>query len=411
MPTEIINPFEFGRELNKNELVDRQDELETIKRAAFEGRKLFVIGPRRFGKTSLLAAAEERCREKGAVILRFNAESFPTLEGLTKAIIRESAKSLKGEIKQTLEKVQKYFAVLRPELTLTMSQSNPLQTDWKVGLGLVNKPSKPEDEIELLAEAFNGLENLAREMDEETGVALMLDEFQRVVELGGESAEAQIRSAIQTHRRTGYIFAGSKTRMLTEMTTSPARPFYRLGELLFVGEIPRDDFLLFLLASFAGGGFAVEGATGKDGAAGSSARFILDLAEDVPYNVQMLASGCWESLAAVKASGKKAILTEDVVRSALERIVRRYDPFYTQLWTSLTATQQRVLAMTEREKGAGMLSASVGKEIGISASTIQKAILALQDKEILRSTETAGNLRYRFEDPFFAKWIERFVQF
>ena len=407
---EKTNPFEFGRELRKNELVDRRDELEIIKRTVFEGRKLFVIGPRRFGKTSLLAAAEERCREQGSVVLRFNAESFPTLEGLTRAIIREAAKNLKGEIKQTLERVQKYFAVLRPELTLTMSQSNPLQTDWKVGLGLTSKPAKPEDEIELLAEAFNGLENLARELDVETGVALMLDEFQRVVELGGGNAEAQIRSAIQTHRRTGYVFAGSKTRILSEMTTSPARPFYRLGELLFVGEIPREDFLTFLLTSFAGGGFTVEGATGKDAAAGSAARFILNLAEDVPYNVQMLASGCWESLASIKANGKKAMLTEAVVRAALERIVHRYDPFYTQLWTSLTATQQRVLAATARENGTGMLSASVGKEIGLAASTIQKAMAALQDKELLRSTETGGNLRYRFEDPFFAQWIERFVQ-
>lgn len=357
-----------------------------------------------------MAAAEERCREQGAVVLRFNAESYPTLEGLTRAIIREAAKSLKGEIKQTLERVQKYFAVLRPELTLTMSQSNPLQTDWKVGLGLTSKPAKPEQEIELLAEAFNGLENLARELDEETGIALMLDEFQRVVELGGANAEAQIRSVIQTHRRTGYVFAGSKTRMLTEMTTSPARPFYRLGELLFVSEIPRGDFLLFLVASFAGGGFTVTGATGKDEAAGSVARFILDLAEDVPYNVQMLSSGGWETLASIKANGSKAVLTEEVVRAALERIVRRYDPFYAQLWTSLTATQQRVLAMTAREKGAAMLSISVGREIGLAASTVQKAMAALQDKELLRSTETGGTLRYRFEDPFFAQWIERFVQ-
>lgn len=410
MAKEKTNPFEFGRELNKNELVDRRDELEIIKRTVYEGRKLFVIGPRRFGKTSLLAAAEERCREQGSVVLRFNAESYPTLEGLTRAIIREAAKSLKGEIKQTLERVQKYFAVLRPELTLTMSQSNPLQTDWKVGLGSTSKPAKPEQEIELLTEAFNGLENLARELDEETGIALMLDEFQRVVELGGANAEAQIRSAIQTHRRTGYVFAGSKTRMLTEMTTSPARPFYRLGELLFVSEIPREDFLLFLVASFAGGGFTVTGATGKDGAAGSVARFILDLAEDVPYNVQMLSSGCWETLASIKANGSKAVLTEEVIRAALERIVRRYDPFYAQLWTSLTATQQRVLAMTVREKGAAMLSISVGREIGLAASTVQKAMAALQDKELLRSTETGGTLRYRFEDPLFAQWIERFVQ-
>ncbi len=411
MSNKFANPFEFGRELNKIELVDRRDELALVQQAVLEARKLFIVGPRRYGKTSILAAAQQRCQEKGAVVLRFNAESFPTLDGLTKAIVREAAKGLKGEIKQTLERIQKYFAALRPELTLTVSQSNPLQTDWKVGLGLTSKAGQPETEIELLAEAFNGLENLASELGQEAGVALMLDEFQRVIELGGNSAEAQIRSAIQTHRRVGYVFAGSKTRMLTEMTTNAARPFYRLGELLFIGEIPREEFLTFLLGNFAAGGFAVEGATGAEGTAGSAARFILDLAEDIPYNVQMLASSCWDALRTIKAGGsKKAVLTEEIVRASLDGIVRRYDPFYTQLWTGLTASQQKVLAFTVRENGVGMFSGGVAQEIGIATSSVQKAMSALQDKEILRSTETGGNLRYRFEDPFFARWIERFVQ-
>lgn len=81
--------------------------------------------------------------------------------------------------------------------------------------GILNKP---EEDVQWLAEALNGLENLAKETSEKTAVALMLNEFQRVVELSGGDAERQIRSAIQTHRRAGYGFAGSKSRMLTEMT-------------------------------------------------------------------------------------------------------------------------------------------------------------------------------------------------
>ena len=68
--------------------------------------------------------------------------------------------------------------------------------------------------------------------------------------------------------------------MLTEMTTDAARPFYRLGSLLFVGPIPREEFIQFLLDSFARGGFRVEGATGKE-TKGGTVNLILDLAEEV----------------------------------------------------------------------------------------------------------------------------------
>jgi len=54
------NPFEFGGELAPGQLVDREDELATVIRTIENGGKLFLIGPRRYGKTSILAAAEER---------------------------------------------------------------------------------------------------------------------------------------------------------------------------------------------------------------------------------------------------------------------------------------------------------------------------------------------------------------
>jgi len=41
------NPFEFGRELGTDELVDRQDEVAAVMDTIRQGAKLFLIGPRR----------------------------------------------------------------------------------------------------------------------------------------------------------------------------------------------------------------------------------------------------------------------------------------------------------------------------------------------------------------------------
>jgi len=72
------NSFEFGRELSREELIDRTDELARVERALSGGGKLFLIGPRRFGKTSLLAAAASELRARNVRVLRFNIEAFST---------------------------------------------------------------------------------------------------------------------------------------------------------------------------------------------------------------------------------------------------------------------------------------------------------------------------------------------
>ncbi len=58
------NPFEFGRELGTDELVDRQAEVSAVIDTIRQSTKLFLIGPRRYGKTSILKTAEDRLAGK-----------------------------------------------------------------------------------------------------------------------------------------------------------------------------------------------------------------------------------------------------------------------------------------------------------------------------------------------------------
>ncbi len=67
------------------------------RRAIRNGEKLFLIGPRRFGKTSILRAAEERLAEQGAIVLRLNAEAYPTVEMLVEKIVSAAATRLRDK--------------------------------------------------------------------------------------------------------------------------------------------------------------------------------------------------------------------------------------------------------------------------------------------------------------------------
>jgi AAA+ ATPase superfamily predicted ATPase len=395
------NPFEFGRELGAGELVNRTEELEIVGDSIRTGSKLFVIGPRRFGKTSLLKAAAEVAQKEEQIILRYNAESFSDPGGLVKKIIEDSAAALQGKVEKIGEQIKRYFKSLRPEVSFSVTQ-----TEWKAALGAA--PTSGGGQIEFLVDALNGLEHLAEELPAGKRVALIIDEFQEILAQTGATAEKQIRSAIQTHKHTAYIFAGSKTRMLTEMTTDPSRPFYRLGKLLFIGELPRPEFARFLIDKFTLGDFFAPKIEESEKVA--LAHEILTAAQDVPYNVQMLAHTLWNHLLQVKIGApEKAVLSGKMIGETLEKLIRQNDPFYTQVWNKLTAIQKKALAAVVAEAGMNLRSIDVVKRTGVSASSMQRALESLSEQDILRGKEQDGRIKYVFEDPFFAHWVRLFT--
>ena len=377
------NPFEFGRELTPGELVDREEELTALARIAANRGKCFLIGPRRYGKTSILAALESRLARRGITVLRCDAEAYESLALLAQALLAAAARSLSGPAATAGARVKRFFGALRPELTYDVSTH-------KLTVSLAGAERAPEATVPVLTEVLDGIERLAA--DRGKPVLVVLDEFQQVIKEGGESAERRIRAAIQRHRHVGYIFAGSQTRLLADLTSDPERPFWKLGERRFLGPIPRADFRTFLARGFTRYGFR----TTPEGI-----ERILDAAEDVPYNVQRLASVCWERMR-TRADRR---LTIEAVDEALREVVRNDNPAYTRLWTNLTQAQKKALKAVIAERGRELLARAVADRYGIATSTMQRALQALDTLGVVRQDEADGGARYRLEDPFLAAWL------
>jgi hypothetical protein len=379
------NPFQFGRELAGAELVDREADVEAVVDAMEHGGKLFLVGPRRYGKTSILRAAADEVVARKGVVLRYDAEAFTSLELLASRILSDTASSLASTIDKTSAAIREFFQSVRPTATYNA-------TDNKWTVSLAGTPGRRTG-APLLADVLDGVERAARKTKK--SVAVVIDEFQKVIVEGGEDAEAQIRAAIQRHRKVGYVFAGSNTRLIADMTADPRRPFYKLGEVRFVGPLPRDDFAEFLERGFESGGIRVVPGT---------INTILALAEDVPYNVQLLAHECWDQCRGTRA----ATLTPERVRDARDMVASRNDPIYSQIWTSLTTTQQKALLALLRER-SGLTSADVTRRYDIPVPTMQKALGALESKGIVREEQTRGETTLRLEDPLFGAWVELVV--
>ena len=378
-----MNPFQYGAELKPSQIINRKSEIRDVTRAVMEHGRVFLLGPRRFGKTAILRAASAAAERQGAIVIRLDAEAYPGVDGLVRALVLESARKLKSDVTQTGEKILRFFSRLRPVISYDAAGNS-----WSGSLNA--QPAAEADQTPLFIEAIDGLARLAAAAGQPT--AIVIDEFQKVIELGGETTEAQIRAAIQRHTELGFIFAGSKTTLLNDMTLNPARPFYRLGIRHFLGPLPREAFVHFITRGFEGGQYRVEARAVQD---------ILDLAEDVPYNVQALSSVAWELLGDEEGDA----LTAKLIRRALKLLVERDGPFYLTVWNGLTTVQQRVLAAAVHERGVAMTSGSVTQRYRVSASTMSKSLKFLENREILRREEQKDSFRWRLEDPFFAAWL------
>ena len=62
------NPFHYGGPITGPAFIDRKEELRQLSREMTAGQKVFLISPRRYGKTSLLLTLAARLKRRGCPV-------------------------------------------------------------------------------------------------------------------------------------------------------------------------------------------------------------------------------------------------------------------------------------------------------------------------------------------------------
>ena len=101
----------------------------------------------------------------------------------------------------------------------------------------------------------------------------------------GGSVEQALRAAVQQQRQVGYVFAGSEPTLMEQMI-GPKRPFYKAGPVMRLRKIPGEVFAGFLDERFR----ALRSSRRRP----ASVTAIVDLAGNLPYDVQRLAHETWD---------------------------------------------------------------------------------------------------------------------
>ena len=371
------NPFKYGGIVRGPHFADRSEEIQELAREMENNNRVFLVSPRRFGKTCMLHNLAETLENKGMACAYIDLNAYPDLRGFAAALATGTAKALETD-RDRLLKLFTGFRKLRPKLSMDM--------EGNVNAGLELAETGEKDAVEAMIEGLARAESLAEKKKKR--LAVIVDEFSDIGKYDGGTVEKALRSEIQKQEQVGYIFSGSEQTVMLDMVRDSKRAFYKLGRIMKLGPIKRDTYIAFICGWLEKGGYAVEK---------RDVERILEIGDDVPYNIQRLCNAMWE-----RAMESKKVDSELVEQ--LPKVVARQDSaHYEMLWQAATQPQKTLLIALSEDEEALPFSKDFQLKHGVGPSSSIKASLeSLAKKGILYKTLEG---RYRFVDRFMPFWI------
>jgi uncharacterized protein len=376
------NPFVYGEIVTDVAFADREIERDRLARDLLAGQKVFLISPRRYGKSSLVRHVLRSVARQGVLTVEVTVASSSSYVGFLEAYARAliMAETPVGRLKQWAGDL---LRAVRPEMRVETESPGTA----RFALAFPSVQSN-RDISRLANEVFTLPARIAAARKRRMAVAL--DEFQAIAEFNGGSIEHALRAAVQDQRQVGYVFAGSEPSLMERMLTSK-RPFYKAGPVMRLEKIHPDDFATFIEARFGGSGIRPEPGLGPA---------IVDLAANVPYDVQRLAHETWDDL---RAAGRKTATLEDL-HATLLRLLLENGPAFEEAWQRLTLSQRGPLRALVLEQGREVLSAEVRARHRLgSASSVQAGLKALVRADLVAK----DGPRYTMVDSLFREWVAR----
>lgn len=353
----MLSPFQFQLPLPPEAVRGRDALLATLTEQVTNRRITALLGPRRFGKTSVLRRLAADLTEISTVWLDiYGVQSLADIATrLDEALVRAPA-AFQTEANHVAAKVQITLGVVRAEF----ARPRRSQPDPRARFGQL---------LEVFVEAA------AR-----SPALLVIDEFSDIGRVRG--AAESLRTAFQQHASNfGLVLAGSHVSAMRQMFAVREQPFYGQVELLTIGPLDAVTVQAIVTDAFA--------ATGRD--PGNVASRIHHVAGGHPQRTMLLADAAW-----THAAGGPA---DEQWGSALADVRARLDGSMRTVHDTLTVSEQRVLRLLSHDEP---LFGTVSDQLGLTAGAAQSAV-----KQLVDHGHVTVDAPRTVIDPLFADWFRQ----
>lgn len=372
------NPFIYGEVVIGDDFCDREKERRELLRDLRSGERIFLISPRRYGKSSLIAEVSETLKKEGFLVAYLDLFKVSSLNQFLELYSHAVSKAAETTLSGFSKFVRDFLANIRPKVVIG--------PDGKPKVEIGFEMSKKEI-FDHLNDLYDLPQKIAKKRREK--FVVIFDEFQEIATLDGEKIEKAMRASFQRHGLVSYLFSGSKRRLMLSMVSDRNRAFYKMARVMTLDKLPGKIFSEYLANKFKKTGFVVEeGAIDK----------VLEISEEYPYNTQFVCHKLWD----IKYESRTVKIGD--IDAAIEEILEDQGMPFIALWDTLSNHQKNLLMAIAKYGGENIQGAEFIKKGGLSAaSSVQTSKDILSKRDILDKE----NGRYFITDVFFKEWVLR----
>jgi hypothetical protein len=375
---EAPNPFRYGALALDEAFANRERELAELVSDVRNGQDVVIFAPRRYGKSSLVWRAMSQLGSRRVLVAHVDLMTTPSKQKLAEKLADSIYENVASVLERARERALAPFRSLQVQPTVTI---DPLDGRLRFTFELGRRAADLDATLERLFE-LPGEFGAGRRRQ----VALVLDEFQEVVEIDPQLPKL-MRSVFQEQPEVAHVYLGSRRHVMERIFNDENEPFWRSAKSVELGAIEAAPFATFISARFRATGRKVEPEVVEE---------LLARTGGHPYATQELAYFLWEQT----PPGGVAAPAE--AEEALAAVVRSEHAHFSLVWDRAAKAQRLLLEALADEQPGRPFSAEYRRRHDLpSASNAQKAARALVERELVATEDGA----YWIAEPFLAEWI------
>ncbi len=371
-------PFIFGVKVEGDNFTDRVEETKTLLTNFTYGVNTIIISPRRMGKTSLVEKVRTLVDNSKIKVAHIDAFGLRCEIDFVNALATAVVKATSTRWEEWMENAKVFLSRFVPKISLGQDPLN----DFSISLEY-NPANNTTEEVLQLPELIAKSKGYR--------IVVCIDEFQQIGEFSDSlTFQKKLRSVWQLQQNVSYCMYGSKKHMMEKIFLNKSYPFYRFGDIIYLGKISEDDWAKYIQERFSATGKTIE----ED-----IAREICQLTERYSSYVQQLAWFVWLRC--------DMVVVHSDLEFAVNRLLDSQEALFIQQTESLSDYQMNFLrAIAEGVRTGFAKKAILDKyRLGTSANIVRLKN-ALIEKDLI---ETIAPQTVEMSDPILKLWLKRRV--
>ncbi|RKL61376.1 ATP-binding protein [Thermoanaerobacteraceae bacterium SP2] len=364
--------FPLGGPVSKEDLVGREEFINSLIHRLSEGQSIMLAGPRRIGKTSIAYEVLRRLKKAGAYTASVDFFRFSSKRDFAISFIDACLENRTG--------INRTLTILRDKAKMLTggAQFAIKLNDLEISLGY---EKKSDDELLDYALRLPGI--LAKK--DNKLMVVMFDEFQDAPNVIDPEIFKRMRAHFQTQQGVSFLFLGSKEGMMKNLFTGRKEAFYRFATMLPIPAIIEEEWMPYITQKFASRNIQTDETVIKE---------IIHLSGGHPQDTMFL---CSEIHYALLETGYN-VLNLNYVKLGYERAMLSLAPVFDEILDDLGKRPQvrKVLFQLARGENA--------YQEGTHPNKVKRAIDLLMAKAVIEKTARGS---YVFVEPMFQQYILR----